>query len=217
MPKPTAADSDYKKMGMGEANLYLVYAAFGQVFALPGIVGACVALFGVKSEAARGKVETLAAAGAGPLYLGWWFLKLLTTQVAASLGTSRRSTGVNVPDQHVYKIVDGSAEGSMVLMDDSAANGRFNRAQRAYTNLVSEVIPPFLGDFLLAGFVFPWTTALLTSAFGCFRLKGALDYADERTKRMTGNMTANICASGLAGIVLTSGAYATYLELKKKA
>ena len=32
----------------------------------------------------------------------------------ASLNSARRESGINVPDQHVYKVVGGAADGAMV-------------------------------------------------------------------------------------------------------
>eukprot|EP00971_Amphidinium_carterae_P315383 6268868-Amphidinium_carterae.1 len=74
---------------------------------------------------------------------------------------ARRPAGVNVPDQHIYKVVKGSAEGSYVLMDDEhELYGPFNRAQRAlqqfYEGMAFTVV-----DFLMAGYVFPSTTAVV--------------------------------------------------------
>merc|ERR1712070_967258 len=109
---------------------------FNTVFSVPGIVGACIAFFGKKDEFALSRVQKVAANSLGPLFLSWWFVKQIGIQIGANLGTARRATGVNVPDQHVYKVVGGAADGSIVLMDDTHPTyGKFNRAQRAVANL----------------------------------------------------------------------------------
>merc|ERR1712217_728926 len=183
--------------------------------AIPGIIGAGIAFCITKNDFALSRVTQVANNSAGPVYLSWWFLKLMVTQIAANLGTARRCTGVNVPDQHVYKVVGGPADGSSVLMDDKhPAYGRFNRAQRALA-LFNETLGIELGNILLGSYVFPWTTALCTTLYSCCRVKGAFDYTDERTKRMSGNMLGNLFSSGIGGMVLTIGIYATNLELKK--
>merc|ERR1712070_1368779 len=98
-------------------------------------------------------VGQIVAADAGPLYLSWAFLKIMWSFGMANLGTARRAAGVNVPDQNIYKVVDGAAAG--VLMDDShELYGRFNRAQRGVMNQL-EGLPHQVGDFFLAGYVFP--------------------------------------------------------------
>merc|ERR1712151_435489 len=79
----------------------------------------------------------------------------MMVMINANLGTARRKTGCNVPDQHVYKVMDST---SLVVMDCEGANGDFNRAQRAHANL-GEVLPTFLVAFLMVGYVFPWITA----------------------------------------------------------
>ena len=92
--------------------------------------------------------------------------------------------------------------------------GKFNRAQRALQNL-NEIMPAFTVDFFLSGYVFPLTTAILTAGFGVFRLKGALDYTEERGKRMSGNMAANFLYGGMGGMILAIGLHSTRLQMKK--
>mmetsp|Transcript_1025 Transcript_1025/g.2097 ORF Transcript_1025/g.2097 Transcript_1025/m.2097 type:complete len:218 (-) Transcript_1025:80-733(-) len=207
-------ESDYKKMGMGEANLYVVYPAFGMVFSVPGIIGACASLFWMKTPSVRGKASTLANNSLGPLYISFFLYRMCHTMINANLGTARRASCINVPDQQVYKVVGGPADKSLVLMDDEhELYGPFNRAQRALQNL-NENLPLVMTDFLLTGFVFPWTTAVCGFLTGVFRFIGAKGYTQERMERMKGNMTSGLFLGVINGMSLTVGAYSTYLELK---
>lgn len=207
--------SDYETMGMGQANLYQLYSGFQVVFSLPGIIGACIALFVTKSQNPRAKLANIVAADAGPLYLSWAFGKLISTWVAANLGTARRLSGCNAPDQHVYKVTGGPADGSTVLMDDAhPLHGPFNRAQRGLGLLV-ENSTTFAMDFLLAGYVFPVVTSLCASGYYLARFKSARDYTDDRTKRLSGFQAAGLAQGGLAGIIWAVGLYATGRLLKK--
>merc|ERR1712159_471184 len=111
--------------------------------------------------------------------------------ISANSGHARRKTGINVPNQHIYK-QPGSSE--IVLMDEDGAAGAFDRAQRALA-LFNEQLPLVLLPSLLNAFVFPRTAAGLLGLFSLARFKGALDYTEERTKRMSANMLGNLCSS----------------------
>mmetsp|Transcript_25949 Transcript_25949/g.59984 ORF Transcript_25949/g.59984 Transcript_25949/m.59984 type:complete len:218 (-) Transcript_25949:78-731(-) len=215
-PKPEPlGESDYKKMGMGEANLWLVYATAFTMFMTPGVIGASVALFGKKADGPCTKVQTIAAAGLGPLYLGFYLLKFAGGLINANLGMARRPTGVNVPDQHIYKVTKGSAEGSIVLMDDKdELYGPFNRAQRALQNFY-EGMAFFIVDCLMAGYVFPSTTAVVMTVVGGLKVKAAVDYTKDRELRLKFGMPANILQATLGGLALVTGLRSTYLQLKK--
>ncbi|CAE8616522.1 unnamed protein product [Polarella glacialis] len=207
-------ESDYNKMGMGSANLYVVYPMFGLVFSVPGIIGACSSLFWASNPSTRAKVSTLANNSMGPLYISLFFYRMFQTMINANLGTARRACAINVPDQQVYKVVGGAADQSLVLMDDEhALFGPFNRAQRALQNL-NENLPLLMADFLLTGFVFPWSTSLCAAFNGLFRYIGAVGYTRDRNERTKGNMTAGLFLGAIQGMSMTIGAYATYLELK---
>jgi len=201
-------------MGMGSANLFVVYPAFGAIFSIPGILGACASLFWLKTPSVREKASALANNSLGPLYISFWLFRMCHTMIGANLGTARRASAINVPDQQVYKVVGGPADKSLVLMDDEhELYGPFNRAQRALQNM-NETLPLVMTDFLLTGYVFPWSTALCGFCNGLFRFIGAKGYTQERMERMKGNMTATLFMGAINGMSLTVGAYATYLELK---
>jgi len=201
-------NSDYNKMGMGTTNLFAAYSAFTTVFCLPGVLGAVTALTYCQHAASLAKVERVTRASLGPLYVAFIVLKYAIVFMNANLGTARRSSGVNIPDQHVYKVLES---GVLVLMDSEEPKGSFNRAQRAVQNLY-EVLPMFLISLLFAGFVFPWTASILTVVFALARLKSALDYTKERMARMKGNMLGSVLNGSLDGIVITVGIFAMIKE-----
>ncbi|CAE7572170.1 unnamed protein product, partial [Symbiodinium pilosum] len=173
---------------------------------LPGIIGGCLAMN--RSPSVQARVSTLATLSAGPLYLSVSFMRFMLVMMGANLNTARRETGVNIPDQHVYKVIGGVADGAMVLMDDSEPFGRFNRAQRAFQNHFEQVFP-FVLEFIMSGYVFPYTTAGCASAWAALRCYGSLSYANERMSRLQGNVLAGVMSGALSGLVLVTGVYAT--------
>ncbi|CAE7176610.1 unnamed protein product [Symbiodinium necroappetens] len=194
------------KMGMEKTNFMVVFPIMQLVFSLPGIIGAFVAIR--QSPFVQGRVESIAIMSAGPLYLSVFFMRITLGLMQASLGNARRDSGINVPDQHAYKVVGGTADGALVLMDDTEPFGRFNRAQRAVQNHMEQVFPMVL-EFFLSGYVFPWTTAALASGWAGLRCWGALSYADDRMARIKGNLPSNVFLGSMAGIVVTTGVFAS--------
>lgn len=214
MATPDPSKSDFQAMGMGTVNFTLFFPVIQFVFTLPGLIGASVAFSGVagKSSVVE-KVEDVAKLSAGPLFLAIMLVKLSLAVALGSLGNARRASGVNVPDQHVYKVVGGSAAGSLVLMDEDGAFGAFNRAQRGVQNIYEQTFP-FALEVLLSAYVFPWTTAVLLSIFALCRSYGAVLYTRDRMARMKGNMPAGVASGTISGLVFMSGIYATYIEFK---
>jgi len=208
--QPSKSSGDYQKMGMGQTNLYVVYTGFTGVFTSLGVAAACIPLFMQKNQKSRERVAELALKGFGPAYLAYGVWKFAGILIGANLGTARRETGINVPDQHAYKAV---GKDDLVLMDDDGANGRFNRAQRSLANVV-EVAPSVLTAFLLNMQVFPKAAAACLAVFSMARVQGALGYTADRTKRMQGNMLANVSLAIQEGMIFVAGVYATYLEYK---
>ncbi|OLQ04608.1 hypothetical protein AK812_SmicGene12282 [Symbiodinium microadriaticum] len=206
MSRPDPAKSDFAKMGMEKTNFMVVFPIMQLVFSLPGIIGAFVAIR--QSPFVQGRVESIATMSAGPLYLSVFFMRITLGLMQASLGNARRDSGINVPDQHAYKVVGGTADGTLVLMDDTEPFGRFNRAQRAVQNHMEQVFPMVL-EFFLSGYVFPWTTAALASGWAGLRCWGALSYADDRMARIKGNLPSNVFLGSMAGIVVTTGVFAS--------
>eukprot|EP00438_Fugacium_kawagutii_P030634 Skav218958 [mRNA] locus=scaffold6129:25367:41786:+ [translate_table: standard] len=196
---PDASKSDFHEMGLGTVNLSVLLPTFAFVFSLPGMIGAAVAFSGAAGKSsALNRVEEVASLSAGPLYLSMMLVRISLAIALGSLGNARRASGINVPDQHVYKVVGGSAAGSMVLMDEAGemvhegpwtfedgAFGAFNRAQRGIQNIWEQTFPLAL-ETLLAGYIFPWTTAICISIFTFLRCYGALLYTNDRKARLKG-------------------------------
>mmetsp|Transcript_20824 Transcript_20824/g.43219 ORF Transcript_20824/g.43219 Transcript_20824/m.43219 type:complete len:224 (+) Transcript_20824:3-674(+) len=185
---------DCEKMGMGSANLFLVYSVSTFVLGSPGAVAAVAAIFVMPCTAVLNKIALIKSYDLAPLYFILAALQFTMLLINANLGTARRPTRVNVPDQHVYKVYGGAGDSALVLMHDDAEFGKFNRAQRALANF-EETLPLLIAQALAMAFIFPWATLVCVVVLGIFRVKGAVDYTTERMKRMTGNMAANALAN----------------------
>mmetsp|Transcript_26650 Transcript_26650/g.61296 ORF Transcript_26650/g.61296 Transcript_26650/m.61296 type:complete len:220 (-) Transcript_26650:49-708(-) len=198
-----------------EMNLFLVYPLSMHAFSLPGLFGCTLAYSTSSSDQLLAKVHSLANAQLGPLYLGFYALKIGYLLIVANLAMTRRPTGVNVPDQHIYKVVKGVGEGSIVLMDDKhELYGPFNRAQRALQNL-NEVLASVLVDALMVGYVFPTTVAFCLALFSLCRVRAATLYTAQREKRVFFQMLSNVVANSLGGMALITGLYTLYLQLSR--
>ncbi|CAJ1386693.1 unnamed protein product [Effrenium voratum] len=213
MAAPDPSTSDFVKVGFDKVNFFVMFPTFTAAFTIPGILGG-VAAFYHKSSAVQ-KVELVADYSLGPLYVAMFLVRIIFSFIQSNLADARRNTGINVPDQHAYKVVTGSAAGSLVLMDDEGAFGRFNRAQRGVQNVWENVFPLSI-EVVLTGLVFPWTVAGLLCLFALLRAKASISYAEKgRMARISGNMASNICGASIAGLTLAIGVYATHLELAK--
>lgn len=139
--------------------------------------------------------------------LGWVYLSVWITQQARSrlmVNANARRAGARVgrPDQHAYKVMDPKAKSDapLVLMANSGALGRFNRAQRGIFN-TDEAAPLFLASTLLAGFVFGPVVPGLSALAAYGRVKFGLGYAESGAGRMAGFMPAMIAEGWMSGLV----------------
>lgn len=199
-------DSDYKTMGMDSSNLYVVYLSFQFILGAPGIIGAAVAAFYLKNAHVCERLETLGSNSLSAVYLSIAFLYIAFTLINANLGTARRPTRVNVPDQHAYRVYGGAGDGGNVFMNDEGALGSFNRAQRALANF-EEILPFVIVMTVASSYVFPWTSFAMVVILGACRVKGAIDYTDDRMKRMTGNMVATAMLANLFTMCICIGVF----------
>jgi len=131
----------------------------------------------------------------------------------SNIGKQRFYTGCKAPNQHIYKVFGGSADGSIVLLDEDGVNGKFNRAQRGLQNTV-ESGPLFLVCWLFTVFVFPWTASAIMVVYALGRLMFTFGYTSSFGGRSSGLLLSSLCNEAVVGIVLWLGARATYLEVK---
>jgi len=196
--------SDYDNMCPAPNSLYVLYTKFFVIFATVGVVvGLGLCHFGA-SELVHEKLELLARYQFGPMYVGLFVLKYTFQMIFANMGTARRACKINVPDQHVYRVFGGPANGSTVLMDPEGAFGEFNRAQRAMANL-EEILPLFLAEMAFVGFVFPLLTTAFVVLFSLARFAAARGYTSSAKGRMSGNISSMIVAGALDGMLLLIG------------
>lgn len=200
-PDGLQKDSDYSKMGMKTAPLFVVYTAILMTFAGIG-VAISAALYQLSPRSLA--LETLRSYNLGPVYLAVFLMRLAFQLINANLGMARRSTRCNVPDQHVYRVYGGAGDGALVLMNDAGPFGPFNRAQRALANF-EEYMAFFCVQLCMAGFVFPWTALVCSVVIGAGRLKSAVDYTKDRNSRIGGNMLSFLALGVLDGAGLFVG------------
>lgn len=156
------------------------------------------------------KIATLAAGGLGWMYCSAFALRMGLVGVSTLLGCERKAAKVNVPDQQVYK-VHGQDQMGYVLMEGEGQLGRFNRAQRAYMNLL-EQLPMALVQFMLAGFVFPFQSFCMAAVFSCCRVLAAVGYISSPDARMAGNLLGSLTVAAMEGCVLLAGVKAIMQE-----
>jgi len=198
--------SDYTTGGMGKANLFVVYAMLQTVFT---VIGAGVGFAIVTVSAPAGVLRRLDVIGEydlGALYLLLVCMFYTFHMISANMGTHRRETRVNVPDQHAYRVYGPGQpwDSALVLMNDDGDFGKFNRGQRALANF-EEMLPMFLAEAMAAGFVFPWVVMTMGIVACLGRLKGAVDYARDRKARTKGNMLSFFMHGMINGLVLFVG------------
>ena len=93
------------------------------------------------------------------------------------------------------------ANAPYVLMVNTGAAGRFNRAQRAAFNM-DEGLPLFISSLVLAGLCFG-PVAMLPALFSFFgRIKFANDYKEDLERRGAGFLPAILATHVSAGMVL---------------
>mmetsp|Transcript_49869 Transcript_49869/g.115828 ORF Transcript_49869/g.115828 Transcript_49869/m.115828 type:complete len:222 (-) Transcript_49869:77-742(-) len=187
--------SDMTVYKLDKINMMFFYPVFITAMGLPGIIASSVVLFFTRSTA-RLQVAMISSYHMEALYFSLAVLQLTYLLINGNMAMARRTTRVNVPDQHVYRVYGGQADKALVFMADEANFGRFNRAQRALANF-EEFLPLTIAHVVAASFVFPWTTFVGVLIIGMGRVKGAIDYTTERTKRMSGNSLSAIVASSL--------------------
>ena len=182
---------------VGPALAWLLYWALGQL--APAARARCDA-----------KLELVREHELGWVYATWLVVFFARTYLAINANGARAAARLDRPDQHVYKIMANPAEGSdrsrqladapYVLMENTGAAGRFNRAQRAAANM-DEGLAGLLAGLLLTAFVFGPIALVLALANGYGRFRYANLYKLDKEQRLAGFVPAQLAEQVVAGLV----------------
>lgn len=181
---------------VGPALAWLVYWLLGQL--APAARARCDA-----------KLALVREHELGWLYATWLVVFFARTYLAINANGARAAARLDRPDQHIYKLMANPAAGPSsaaladapyVLMENTGAAGRFNRAQRAAANM-DEGLPVLLAGLLLSALVFgPLALALaLANAYG--RLRYAALYKLDKDQRLAGFVPAQLAEQVVGGLV----------------
>ena len=148
----------------------------------------------------------------GYIYIMWYMLFLTRKYLALNANGARAAARLARPDQHVYKIMakEGPlADAPYVLMADTGAVGRFNRAQRAAMNM-DESLHLDLTGLILVGAIFGPLAVALAALMAYSRIKMAHLYKGRAGDRLGGFVPAmaasTVCC---APIILHAGSHST--------
>lgn len=153
------------------------------------------------------KLAILAEYDLGYLYMTAFILKIGYLIMFINLGFAKHKSRVNLPDQHVYKVMGSKAKESdlgYVLLEQEGVLGRFNRAQRAVQNY-HETYPQMVLYIVLAGFVYPFEVMIVSAVFALVRVMSAIGYTQVRDGRLPGYMLSLVTVSVLEVVVVVSG------------
>eukprot|EP00656_Telonema_subtile_P008232 TRINITY_DN13855_c0_g1_i3.p1 TRINITY_DN13855_c0_g1~~TRINITY_DN13855_c0_g1_i3.p1 ORF type:complete len:256 (+),score=58.64 TRINITY_DN13855_c0_g1_i3:168-935(+) len=160
------------------------------------------------------KLEFIYAHNLSWVFACWYVVFLTRLYLAINANGARAPARLDRPDQHVYKIMARSGELSSapcVLMDNTGAAGRFNRAQRAAANM-DESIAVYLSGLLLVAAVFGPVALLLAGANAFGRVKFAHAYKADHRQRLAGftpSMLSEQVSASLVGLVAVKGVLGT--------
>merc|ERR1712224_364075 len=92
----------------------------------------------------------------GYAFLAVWMLGFTRAWTVSIANGARSPARIDRPDQHVYKIMAASGplkDAPYVMMANTGAQGRFNRAQRGVFN-TDETMPLVIANTILSAFVY---------------------------------------------------------------
>mmetsp|Transcript_32992 Transcript_32992/g.69417 ORF Transcript_32992/g.69417 Transcript_32992/m.69417 type:complete len:224 (-) Transcript_32992:615-1286(-) len=184
--------------GLPPAIFYTIFQAV--LFSIGTAIAYCVYRFG-DTKGYNLRMEPIILADYGWVYLGALVLTKGFVFHSILLGTSRKASRVGLPNQHVYKVYQppgSTAPLGYVLMEDEGAVGRFNRAQRAYSQYLDSLGFAVL-NFLLAAAVFPFPAFVLASIYAVARAANAAGYVSAVDSRGPGLLGAYICLATFEG------------------
>jgi len=139
----------------------------------------------------------------GYVYLAIYMIVLARFRLTLNANVMRAVARVDRPCQHIYKTMDptAKADAPLVLMANTGWAGKFNRAQRAVFN-TDEAMPLFLASTVLAGAVFGPVIVGVVGLEVYGRIKFALLYTEDQSKRGAGFLPAMVGEQWANGLVL---------------
>eukprot|EP00930_Biecheleria_cincta_P084071 TRINITY_DN73568_c0_g1_i1.p1 TRINITY_DN73568_c0_g1~~TRINITY_DN73568_c0_g1_i1.p1 ORF type:complete len:261 (-),score=37.87 TRINITY_DN73568_c0_g1_i1:297-1079(-) len=152
----------------------------------------------------------------GPLYLALVLLYLAYHTAGLQLGTVFRPTQIQMPDQKIYRILDGGLDvsGALVLVQDNGSFGNFARARQAAAAL-EESMPLFVAHLIAGGFVLPWTAMILSAIFGLSRAGSAAQTRVSGRSESPISWLSGAAEGAAAGVCLFVGLVSTARELSE--
>lgn len=145
--------------------------------------------------------DKLAAMGAqdmGYLYLTLWLVCRLQSILQIFVGAARVESGIQNPDQYVYKTYLRD-EPYVRMCNDEGPMGKFNRTQRGLDNM-RETFPELLVAIVCSGYVYPHATLCCTLLFMVGAVVYQHEYAKALESRMGGFMIRFFAILGLNGM-----------------
>ena len=110
--------------------------------------------------------------------------------IGINLGSARKASKINVPDQQCYIQRGKNASKNYIFMENEGVIGRFNRAQRALQNTL-ENLTLLCVDFCLSAFVFPFPAFVVATLWVLARAH-ARNYTAHTDGRTGGNMFSQV-------------------------
>ena len=124
----------------------------------------------------------------GYVYLTWYIIFVTRFYLTINANGARASAKLDRPDQYIYEIkakAGALSKAPYVLMADTGAAGRFNRAQRAAANM-DEYLPMFLTGALLVACVLGPVVVVLCLLYMYGRVSYGNKYKESRKYRLQG-------------------------------
>jgi len=207
MPDKIEVDSK----GLPMKSSYPEYPPVAVIYAISNIIFSTIAgtfayfVIVQNNTKADSKIAILSEYDLGYLYLAAYILKLGQTIMGVNLGSVRKESKVNVPDQQVYQVK--GAEGSKlgyVLLEYEGVVGKFNRAQRAVQNY-NETFPQNVLFILLGGLIYSKEVMVLVTIFAVARCVSAIGYTCSVDRRLPGFIFSNLSITVIEALVVISG------------
>lgn len=204
------ADAEAKTAAGYFKMIFLIIPMVGQALAWSIYFGTRVVVPGMAALLDQ-KLEFIYVYDLGYVYFAVWVLGCARARLTVNANAARAAARVDRPDQHIYKIMDSAAPESTpyILMANTGAAGRFNRAQRGVFN-TDESLPLVLTSTLLVGAVFGPVVLVLAVLAAYGRVSFGLGYKDSPSGRGSGFMIAMIGEQLMMALVLLIAVKGTF-------